>query len=673
MAAHAIMGAFINGFTQGKTKENMEKNKSNLEKHIKKIVPITRDETKAPDVPVFSGSNKTGFELICAYIRDYNEYAITKINQKNEDYKDEVLRDVALMITGNASLLVENLDSAKEIKTNFVSSIETASENKISNEDNFKKVLEEVKKVGADTEKGLKNLVPGNDTPGAVNHSEMIKAVEKCHLINESKIQSFIREQTTSINSNNTKNVKEVKEAFQANQTGTGNNTATRSTHGPPRTTPQTSAWGTASIPRPPPTQTTTPNSAQPNSTPAQAPAQPPTQNSTPNQPPTHNSTPATGNGNTTELITVTRAVAAVDDQGREIVTWTDVHGVKKRNKGFRFTKEAEDAFKAAEQKEAEIARARKQIMIYGLPDPPVGNKKTEIGNIRYVADEFSKKWLQDKGFNIQRSDLKNCVTQRLWNYGGKTHKGPKPLKVTFDTPEIANKFMKAARAAGCDGSRSRIKFGKFQNVSEDSEEWPKYFLRPGSTWEERQVFIAKKKERDAHKASDEYGRYKAAKERTLKNTHNVVDSDLDEFTFLDPDDCGDDDPNLNTKNKCPPGAGGKKSPPEEVAHSSNGDTDTGSGTETIDGFLMDESSSNNVQDPETEMTTATGSEVGSNLNEDDDETNGDDTKRDEDKETGNVNDDKKRKSVIMSPGCSLEQGKEAKKISLAEPRKESA
>ena len=167
-------------------------------------------------------------------------------------------------------------------------------------------------------------------------------------------------------------------------------------------------------------------------------------------------------------------------------------------------------------------------MMIYGLPDPPVGNKKTEIGNIRYVADEFSKRWLgEDKGFNIQRSDLKNCVTQRLWNYGGKTHKGPKPLKVTFDTPEIANKFMKAARAAGCDGSRSRIKFGKFQNVSEDSEEWPKYFLRPGSTWEERQVFIAKKKERDAHKASDEYGRYKAAKERTLKNTHKKYQHSL--------------------------------------------------------------------------------------------------------------------------------------------------
>ena len=675
MAAAAIMGAFINGFTQGKTKENMDKNKSNLEKHIKKTIPVTRDEIAAPDAPVFSGSNKTGFELICSYIRDYNEYTITKINQKNEDYKDEVLRDMALMITGNASLLVENLESAKEIKTNFVSSIETASQHKTSNEDNFKKVLEEVKKVGADTEKGLKNLVPGNDTPGAVNHSEMIKAVEKCHLVNESKVQSYIREQTSTINSNNTKNIKEVKEAIQAIQTGTGNNTVTRPTHGPPRATHQPSAWGTASYPRPPPTQTTAPNPAQPNPAQTPAPAQPPTQNSTPAQPPTQNSTAATGNGSVPnqepELITVTRAVAAVDEQGKEYTAWIDVHGVKKRNKQFRFTKEAEDAFKMAENKEAETARARKQIMIYGLPDPPVGNKKTEIGNIRMVADEFSKKWLQDKGFNIQKSDLKNCLTQRLWNYGGKTHKGPKPLKVTFDSPEIANKFMKAAKAAGCDGSRSKIKFGKFQEISFESEEFPKYFLRPGSTWDERQVFLAKKKERDAHKAGDEYARYKAAKERTNKNTHRVEDNDLDEFTFLDPDDCGENDPNLHAKNKCPPG-GGKKSPQEDTTLNPNAGPSTGSGTEgSVED--MDESNINSEKVPETVIPPVPETVIESNLREDDDETTWEDAVNEEDKTTEIVGEDKKRKSNIMSPGNSLALEQTAKKISLAEPPKESS
>ena len=659
MAAHDIMGTFINGFTQGKTKEYMEKNKSNLEKHIKKTIPVTRDATetpKAPDVPGFSGNNKTSFETICAYIRDYNEYTFKRIHQQNEDHKDEILRDLALMVTGNAGLLVENLDNAKEIKSNFVSSIETASKHKISNEENFGKVLEEIKKVGTDAEKGFKNLVPGNGTPGAVNHSEMITAVEKCHLINENKVQSMIRGQTTTI----INSVREVKEAIQPKQTGTGNNS--RPAHGPPKTTPTASAWGTTSNPRPPPAQTTTPNPTQ---TPAPAPAQPSTSN--PN--------PTTGSGSAPnqepELITVTRAVPAVDEHGVEYTAWTDVHGVKKRNKQFRFTKDAEDAFKAAEAKEAETTRARRQIMIYGLPDPPVGNKKTEIGNIRMVADEFSKKWLQDKGFNIQKSDLKNCLTQRLWNYGGKTHKGPKPLKVTFDSPEIANKFMKAAKAAGCDGSRSKIKFGKFQEISFESEEFPKYFLRPGSTWDERQVFLAKKKERDAHKAGEEYARYKAAKERTNKNTHRVEDNDLDEFTFLDPDDCGENDPTLHAKNKCPPG-GGKKSPQEDTTLNPNAGPSTGSGTEeSVED--MDESNINSEKVPETVIPPVPETVIESNLREDDDETTWEDAVNEEDKTTEIVGEDKKRKSNIMSPGNSLALEQTAKKISLAEPSKESS
>ena len=540
MAAATIWGSFINGITQGKSKEYMEKNKSNLEKHIKKVVPATRDEVKAPDTPTFSNANKTSFDLICSYIKDYNEYTITKINQNNEDNKDEILRDVALMITGNAGLLVENLDNAKEIKTNFVSSIETAAQHKISNENKFTEIQDEIKRQSAENAKGFKNLIPGDGTPGAVNHAEIIKAVEKCHQINESKVQTMIREQTSSIN-------RTVKESTK--QTGTGSNIGTKTTQGPPRATPSTSAsaWGTADNPRPPPTQPNT-QSSDPN----------PTQNPTQNPPPT-------GSGNAPnqepEYITVTRPVAAVDDKGVEYTSWIDTLA-KKRNPKFRFTKEAEDSAKVAESKAAETARARRQIMIYGLPDPPVGNKKTEIGNIRKVADEFSKKWLQDKGFNIQKDDLKNCETQRLWNYGGKTHKGPKPLKVTLHSAEVANKFMRAARAAGCDGSRSKIKFGKFQKISVDSEDWPKYFLRPGSTWEERQVFLAKKKERDTHKASDEYGRYTAAKERTIKNTHRVEEGDLDEFTFLDPDDCGEDDPDYVAppKNKLPPGGAGKGS-----------------------------------------------------------------------------------------------------------------
>ena len=41
MAAAAIMEAFINETTQGKQKENMEKNKSNLKKHLQNTNPPT--------------------------------------------------------------------------------------------------------------------------------------------------------------------------------------------------------------------------------------------------------------------------------------------------------------------------------------------------------------------------------------------------------------------------------------------------------------------------------------------------------------------------------------------------------------------------------------------------------------------------------------------------------
>ena len=53
MAAAAMMEAYINGLTQGKIKEYMEKNKSNLEKHIKKTIPATRD--LAQDLSLLTG------------------------------------------------------------------------------------------------------------------------------------------------------------------------------------------------------------------------------------------------------------------------------------------------------------------------------------------------------------------------------------------------------------------------------------------------------------------------------------------------------------------------------------------------------------------------------------------------------------------------------------------
>ena len=181
MAAAAIMEAFINETTQGKQKENMEKNKSNLKKHLQNTDPPTRDlpapRDNAPNTHTFGGSNKTGFELICKYIKEYHEYTITKVSQKNEDHKNEIPRDVALMVTGNSSLLVSNLDTSKEIMANFVSSIETASENRAAQEGDFKKVMEALRQQSSTNEEGFRKLVPGNETPGAVNHAEIIKSL----------------------------------------------------------------------------------------------------------------------------------------------------------------------------------------------------------------------------------------------------------------------------------------------------------------------------------------------------------------------------------------------------------------------------------------------------------------------------------------------------------------
>ena len=638
MAAAAMMQAYFNGLTQGKIKEDIEKNKSNLEKHTKKTIPSPRDAIEAPGLPVFSGSNKTGFELICTYIKDYNEYAIAKNKQDNEDYRDEILRDVSLMITGNAGLLVESLDNAKAIKDHFLSAIETTREYSVSNETNYKKISEDIKKMGSECDANFKNLVPADGTPGAVNHAEIVKAVENCHMINESKVETMIKNQTRSINST----VREVM--------GTGNKPGSRPANGPQKATPTASAWGTPSNPTPPnitpSTQTT--NTTPPNTTPTPTPAP----------------QPQTGNGNAQsqepEYITVTRPVAAVDEQGNEYTTWTDTR-VKKRNKDFRFTKEAEDQFKAADSREAKIARARRQIMIYGLPDPKVGNKKSEIDNIRMVADEFSKQWLQDKGFNIQKSDLKNCIPQRLWNYGGKTHKGPKPLKVTFDTPEIAQKFMTAARAAGCEGSRTKIKIGKFQNISEDDEDWPKYFLRPGSTWEERQVYLAKKKEREDHRASDEYKRYKDAKERTAKNTHRVMESDLEDMEFQDPDYCGEEISDPKNKDKCLPG-GGKRSPPTVSEQNSSASGSSG-GKDDVE--ILEQA--NVVITPETEVIAGPSKTAESTPNTIPGSVDKVAVDLAEEAIEGVLDEnEKKRKSHEMSPGNSLAKDKLAKKTSIA-------
>ena len=121
--AAAIVEAFINETSQGKMKEHMEKNKANLTKNLQlkdppiRVLPDPRDDV--PSTPSFTGANKAGFELICKYIKEYHEYTITKVSQKNDDPKSEILRDVALMVTGNSNLLVNTLDNVKAVKSNF--------------------------------------------------------------------------------------------------------------------------------------------------------------------------------------------------------------------------------------------------------------------------------------------------------------------------------------------------------------------------------------------------------------------------------------------------------------------------------------------------------------------------------------------------------------------------
>ena len=88
----------------------MERNKTNLKKYLQYTEPPTRalptPRETAPKDPTFVGSNKSGFELICNFIKEYHEFTITKIDQRNEDHKNEILREVARMVTGNTSLLV---------------------------------------------------------------------------------------------------------------------------------------------------------------------------------------------------------------------------------------------------------------------------------------------------------------------------------------------------------------------------------------------------------------------------------------------------------------------------------------------------------------------------------------------------------------------------------------
>ena len=206
-----------------------------------------------------------------------------------------------------------------------------------------------------------------------------------------------------------------------------------------------------------------------------------------------------------------------------------------KPENNFQFTKEGDKVHETKKNeriKESEINRAKKQIMLFNVPNPIGGpSKKYEMERLVEITNEMRPGWIgEEHGFHVTKEEVERAQYERLWRYGDENFKGPMPVKVTFNRGETATKFINGARKAGLLGRRIKIRKGKFQNV--DEKELPPTFIRGGSTYEQRQASRKKKEVKLAHKGTIEFGRYKGALARDEKHTHKssevvAVDDDL--------------------------------------------------------------------------------------------------------------------------------------------------
>ena len=233
------------------------------------------------------------------------------------------------------------------------------------------------------------------------------------------------------------------------------------------------------------------------------------------------------------ETITIPRQnVKKNEETGQWEEEWVDAV-VKKRNPNprFVFNDDLEANRKNKRIYQNNKYRASKELMIYNVKTPPLPDQKGDMQHVIDISEEIRVVYLQSEGYDLQREDLTGAEVTRLWNYGKKDFKGPKPIKVTFKSPETVTRFLIGAEAAGFLGSRTLINKGKYQGAK-DLKAIPKWYVRASTTVEERQEISDRIRKKEENKKSAGYANWIAKKTREREFKTKIGAEDLENWTL---------------------------------------------------------------------------------------------------------------------------------------------
>ena len=254
------MDSIIGDLTLTQLRPLLVKSKETLGRHLSPKEPpledieITHMKMYAvPPTPVFEGtSNNNKFIELCGYIKDMSDYTVERVRRYNEEAKDEMLSDVALMIIGNTNQIEGLHDGTKSIKDNLTKLLEVAIEDSASME----AVKGTLNQQNVDNEKNFSNLIPENGTASATNLEHHRKELKKDLLIIKDEIQAMLRNQPRGAKPKQpqgTGNARHTPQEMTSQGTNNGPPTGPQNAH------PSTS-WANRTS-QPPATHTPTPTS----------------------------------------------------------------------------------------------------------------------------------------------------------------------------------------------------------------------------------------------------------------------------------------------------------------------------------------------------------------------------------------------------------------------------
>ena len=464
-------------------------------KHLTKVLTPEANQYDPPDVPKFeykSGAQfgkamlQDFFQEQTSYLRALSVHEHGETRKQLRDAHAGAMKEIATMIFTN-TYTVESLNPVLTEVQNTTSRSVTAlnlnvtASNEVRDLTNtgLEAIMTELDKQGALIEKSFSNLIPTEGTDAAISLDKLRKDLNSDMRASEDRTKESIRTEANGIKINQ-KNLQK--------QTGPRNGT---NNTGPTFTPPQTGA---------PTRPSWVPSASQP-------------------PPP--------------ETISIPRQkVKKNEETGEWEEEWVDAT-VKKRNPNprFAFNDDIEANRKNERIYQNNKYRASKELMIYNVKTPPLPDQKGDMQHVIDISEEIRVVYLQSEGYDLQREDLTGAEVTRLWNYGKKDFKGPKPIKVTFKSPETVTRFLIGAEAAGFLGSRTLINKGKYQGAK-DLKGIPKYYVRASTTMEERQIIADRIKKKEDNKKSAGYANWIAKKTQEREFKTKIGAEDLENWTL---------------------------------------------------------------------------------------------------------------------------------------------